>query len=187
MQVGTLITALEQHIICPKSRKVIDFWASLPVDDTHKIPLRESFNPSKIPSLLSNISLVEWISEDELLIRLMGTELCDILSADLTGENVFSRLEGDFKNQEKAFFRSIFTTPAIGLVNRLLQNGKGLQFTYTTFYLPLYCQKRNTFQFIGASSSTRVLNIQTDRETAVQWTQQHDTSHEFIDIGHGIP
>jgi hypothetical protein len=73
----------------PKIREIHDYWHS--IHPLEGLPGRQHFDPVDIPSLLSNICLIEIPAEGpDFRFRLMGTKTVDFFGRDFTGKLLVS-------------------------------------------------------------------------------------------------
>ena len=81
----------EQHVgvlpahCHPKARQIHDYWRS--IHPAEGLPGRQHFDPVDVPSLLSNICLIDTPGpQDDFIYRLMGTKVVEFFGGDFTGK-----------------------------------------------------------------------------------------------------
>ncbi|MGV8998045.1 MAG: PAS domain-containing protein [Parvibaculaceae bacterium] len=66
-------------------KRFYDYWNSLP--KTAHMPDRQDFNPAAIHTLMPNVTILELVSPNFVLARLIGTAIATTLGVDMTGHN----------------------------------------------------------------------------------------------------
>ncbi len=70
----------------------------------HGVPPRAAFDPVDFPRVLPTLVLYEFVEDDAVLLRLVGTDMVSAWGADFTGKYLHEVMQGDYHD----FIRSLF-------------------------------------------------------------------------------
>jgi len=159
------------------------YWRELQGDEP--APPKSHFDPLKVPSLMEQMSVLQWFPPDKLLLRLMGTKIVDQTHLETTGTNLLDLVRAPQLEMVKRCVQAHHDHLAVvSLKNeRRFASGKAVAVKYAFF------------PFLGDSGARGFsIGVHKADEEANKLVAQHDLldhvkvlSLDFADVGNGVP
>ena len=171
--------------ISAQFKKFTDYWELLQAEAEGPIPAKSQLNPGQIASLLPYVYLLEHKSDDEMIMRLVGTSLDEIASHAYTGSNFFDFCppEDVFLYKEVNKYRSL--VPCGTNVVRDLTFESGKNYTLSSIGYPMADNEGALTYSIGVMILSR--HFEADEMDNGGVTRSVLRSLDYIDIGFGVP
>jgi hypothetical protein len=166
----------------PASRILLAAWRELPAHDC--VPMRASFDPIAIASILPIVSLIERISADEWRLRLAGTELERRWGATLTGLTFAEVLSAQAAAVTHCELEAVCRQPCGSRALRHLELRSGRRLQTETLRLPLR-GKSGAVDLILCCNGELPLGIVPEADQPREIITV--VEQKFFDIGAGIP
>lgn len=166
-------------------KKFTDYWELLQAEADGPIPAKSQLNPTQIASVLPYVYLLEHKSDDEMIMRLVGTSLDEIASHAYTGRNFFDFCPPEdvplYKEVNK--YRSLVPCGTKVVRDLTFENGKN--YTLSSIGYPMADKDGALLYSIGVMIPHR--HFAGDEMDNGGVTRSVLRSLIYIDIGFGVP
>ena len=149
------------------------------------MPRRSDINPMKIPSLLPNIFIGEYISEKLLKIRLSGTALDEVAGFSMTGGNYFDICPSVERPFFTAICKAVVQQPCGMRMTRSITLKNGRVHQYRSVSLPLADSEGVPRYILGMANVALDITYR-GYEKSQQMSSEID-DFSYLDIGAGTP
>lgn len=102
-----------------------------------KLPTTISLTAEKMSPYLRNVSVFDYISDEEIIYRFVGTDISRRMEHDVTGENVLDLSDSLSKSQIQKTFHRIVRTPEISLISYINAYSSGRHTGVTSLMVPI--------------------------------------------------
>jgi len=128
------ISAERAEPLHEKNGQFLQYWLS--IRHGGQLPLRDDFDPVRIPHLLNCIWLLDYRGPEEILVRLCGTSIDRRFGIEITGRNLLHLIPRDLRASYRTMFGDMSRLPCGYLASGdiLLH---GTRRTTEAVYLPL--------------------------------------------------
>jgi hypothetical protein len=141
------------------TRTLYDYWDALRL--SRAAPLRSELDPRAIKSLLTNMFILQRLSETDFRFRLAGTGMCQRFGRELRDENFL----GNWRSNEAASIRSLLQSitqdRTAAVVGVTVSYDNAPQDTMEYLFLPVRLDTTQEIRILGCCS----LLDETDRRT----------------------
>ncbi len=167
----------------PEFQQFFDYWNEL--RGTHSVPVKSTFDPLRVSSLMAVMSVTQWTPPDKLYLRLMGTDIVEQTHIETTGTNLLDIVYEPQRPMVMAHSAALFSTPAIGLVktNRCFTSGKTVEVKFAFF--PFRRDAGEQDIAIGVHKADLEANRRGAQGDPLKYAEV--LAYNFLDIGNGAP
>jgi len=177
---------LQQLKFCEAAAAVTDLWLSLPKENGAVCPAKKDFSPVSLRKHLSSVVLYERMQDNNVIVRVAGTNIREMVGQEITGQNLFDILPPEFLSAYQTFYQNMTSQPCAGVVERPIRGPGGSAFLVKTLQLPLTDTTGNIRYFLGVSISSSLPKHYTDIRS-VAMTASRNLDINYYDIGTGTP
>jgi len=167
----------------PEFQTFYDYWDALRGEAL--VPLKSEFDPLKVPSLMSLMSVLQWVPPDILYIRLIGTRIVEQAHEELTGTNLVDVVHEPQKQMIVEYNAAQFAHVAVGVIQtkRRYASGKSVDVKYA--FIPFKGDGGELDIAIGVHKA----DLEANRQVAPDDPLLHAEifTYRFVDIGNGVP
>jgi len=166
------------------TEQFFDYWLSL--SKKRLIPMRSSFHPEDVPSLLPNMMIYELVSENYIKLRLLGSNLDERFGETSDDGNYLDYVERTRRSKASEAIWAVANQPCGMQVITEQPLKSGLTVIVETLSLPLRDDNHGNPQLIIQKN---VLNGPDYEPQYVVQPLEYNRiiQRDFIDIGGGIP
>lgn len=118
-----------------------EYWHSLP--KIGLVPMRSSFDPAQVTSLLPSIAIYQFLSRQDIRIRLAGTKMVAAFGQEITGKNYLDFWSSELKADVADTMQWMLNEPSGLLVRIVGITESGVEHTGTSVGFPLRDQKED--------------------------------------------
>ncbi len=167
----------------PEFQLFYDYWDEL--RGTALVPAKAEFDPLRVSSLMSIMSVIQWTPPDQLLLRLMGTTIVDQTHVETTGTNLMDIILQSQRDAVAELSAAVFRQPAISLVStyRCFESGRKVGVKFAFF--PFFADDGALNTAIGVHKADLEANKLVSPEDPLLHAEL--LSYEYMDIGNGVP
>jgi len=178
--------ALSSLKINEEANALADVWLALPRRAGSNIPAKADFNPMQLRRYLRASILYQRTKSGDVIIRVVGTRVEQLLGQFLTGKNILTQVPPENARAYELYFKNLSCQPCAGIVERPIHSPGGGSFLVKTAHLPLLDENGQATYFIGIAAASSLPKHFTDyRSAAVRAAHNLDIS--YVDIGLGVP
>jgi len=127
-------TLPELGICSPAAQAYAAYWNALP--KVGLIPPRSSFDPADLPSILPGFAVHEFVSPDNILVRLSGSAVVERFGYEMTGKNYLSNFESSRQHKVYDALSRIIDCPCGLLVHVRMFRESGVTIDYEVLGFP---------------------------------------------------
>lgn len=140
------------------TRKLYDYWDSLRL--SRPAPLRSELDPRSIKSLLTDMFILQRVSDDAYTYRLAGTAMCQHFGRELRDENFLDIWRANEAASIKSLFQSITDDQTAAVVGVTVTYDDGSEASMEYLFLPVRLDSTHEIRIVGCCS---VLDTDADK------------------------
>ena len=164
--------------------KLIQCWKSLP-RDPGKAPLKTTFSPVNVSSLMPFLFLIERVKKGDLVVRLLGSELEQTLGCAGGDHRVFdAMMRKDWAFYDR-FVQNCSDYICAGRLLRSVRMSDGLIKDVESLHVPL-ADKYGDVRFMLGVMTART-NRDASSRKCLKATKSTILNYQYVDIGCGLP
>ena len=172
--------------------ELMNYWRALPRQSGVIIPMRREFHPGDIAGILPRISLMKRISQDTIVVGLVGTAVDALWDVPLTGMNIFDLASPRMKINIARFYGAILNQPCGAYIREKKKSPDGVTLRVSSLYLPMTDRLGAPNYIIGCSVFQSKYTGLANKAGAplsdrLVLEQSHIKALKFIDLGFGLP
>jgi hypothetical protein len=164
-----------------------DYWLSLPRESGQIIPSRKSINPAKMKSILPYFFLSEWKNDNEIINKITGTNLDEVLGANFTGINFLKNYDGERLKFYQQYWSALRTTPCGAQLDRQVNFPNGKIYQMSSLHLPLLGPQGDVIFYCGTNESKQAFFPDDINKPFELLNKTKISRMSFFDIGAGLP
>lgn len=168
------------------TERLIKVWRTLPKVSGELCPRKNAFAPLSLGKELKKVVLLEYIKPTEVIVRVIGTEIQDLIHLNMTGRNIFEILPPEHAIAHSNYYKSLCDYPCAGSTERPMRNRSGHAHLACTLHLPLGDDNGNVRYLLGVVEQAVLPKHFTDYRS-IGITSANNLSMSYGDIGAGIP
>lgn len=181
MQISSTLSDLS--FCSPAAQAYAAYWDALP--KINLIPSRSSFDPADLPSILPGFAVHEFVSPDNILVRLCGSAVVERFGYEMTGKNYLSHFKPSRQPEVYDALSNVIDCPCGLLVHIRMFRESGVMIDYEVLGLPF----RNE-QGVANLAIYHSETLKSHPKLAPREDRRKDSMplrRMYIDIGAGIP
>jgi hypothetical protein len=170
-------------ICSPAARTYAAYWGALPKDNL--IPSRTSFDPADLPAILPGFAVHEFLSPNNILVRLCGSAVVERFGYEMTGKNYLSHFRAPRQPEVYEALSKVIDCPCGLLVHIRMFRESGITIDYEVLGFPF----RNE-QGIANLAIYHTETLKSHPKLAPRGDRRKDSMplrRMYIDIGAGVP
>lgn len=114
-----------------------------------KLPTTDALTAEKMSAYLKDISIFDYISDEEIIYRFVGTDIAERMGHDVTGENVLALAETLTRTHIRETFRRVSQTPEITLISYMNAYSSGRHANVISLMMPVQSPKNTPLRIIA--------------------------------------
>ncbi|MBT6136992.1 MAG: PAS domain-containing protein [Rhodospirillaceae bacterium] len=160
-----------------------EYWLSLPKVDL--VPMRSSFKPEKVPSVIPNMAIHELISPEFIRMRLVGTEMVKDYGQEVTNRNYLDFVEEGRREKASHAIHVVCGQPCGMAVQLSGVSQAGRKLVRSTVAFPMRNDEGQANLVYFCSSRVEKRNRLDAHDDELETMQV--SGRVFLDIGAGLP
>ncbi len=183
-----LKSMLEEASLQVQLIKMIQFWLGNYRQENGLTFLeKKDLKPEKLQDVIPYLTLSEFISENEMRIRLSGTEVDKLSSGNLRGRNLINIIPAPKRN-DYAKFMSMLNKYTFGYISKRIKTSElGQKTILKTLYLPLLQQDTGQRFMVSVYQITHESVTLNGNEVIDLFAKNEKYALQLLDVGNGLP
>jgi hypothetical protein len=178
------IEALQRAVRDADTGRFLQAWLGWRQD--RLVPRRADMDLRAIARVLERVTLFELRSPDEIMIRLAGTALRELVDLELTGRNFRDLTAPEQWPMRRARLISMSERPCAGFMNYRDAQPSGRVVVFEAVTVPLDADDAGKPRLLLSCSSLLARSFEVPQQEAPRTLDVAD-SFAFVDIGAGVP